>query len=190
MASLRLGKSFNRSYSIRVPLIDQIFDIGIFFSTKSVFVLFSIDLEPSSSFPKPVEKAAGYKILTFKNLRSSLFCELFLDLYTYSSLKLDIVNQVKGIKDGYHNEVIRRKFEKIYLNSYEFESEGKMLDDKIEISLYNLVSFHKEFIFLVCERCFVSKLLGKKIVRTSALQIGSSSSLTYLKELKGRQQHG
>ena len=38
---LVLGKSLNRNYNIRLPLLDG-YNIGIFYNTKSPFLLFSI----------------------------------------------------------------------------------------------------------------------------------------------------
>ena len=40
--SLKLGKSFNRNYSLRIPFMKGFYNIGIYFDKKSTFLLFSI----------------------------------------------------------------------------------------------------------------------------------------------------
>ena len=41
--ALKLGKSFDRNYNIRIPFLTGFYDIGIFFNKKSTFLLFSVD---------------------------------------------------------------------------------------------------------------------------------------------------
>ena len=73
--SLTLGKSFDRCYNLRTPFVDGFYNIGIFFNTKSPFLLFSIDSD--FSMTKDLKKNA--KVSMFKNIESSIFCEVFLN---------------------------------------------------------------------------------------------------------------
>jgi hypothetical protein len=76
--SLKLGKSFNRSYSLRIPIMDGFYNIGIYFNKKSTFLLFKTDPDfKNSSFTHNI------KVNTFKNLESSIFCETFIDLHNF-----------------------------------------------------------------------------------------------------------
>ena len=94
---LNLGKSFDRSYNIRLPFMNGYYDIGIFFNRKSTFLLFSVDSVGNDG--------QGAKINMFKNLESAKFCETFLDLHNYRKNTLDILNQFKAIKPEYFHEV-------------------------------------------------------------------------------------
>ena len=83
--SLKLGKSFNRSYNLRVPILDGYYNIGLFFDKKSTFLLFRVDPDFShGKFERNV------KINMFKNLEQSKFCETFIDLHNYRKNTLDI----------------------------------------------------------------------------------------------------
>jgi len=88
--SLVLGKSLNRNYNIRLPFLDGFYNIGLFYNTKSPFLLFSV--EPDISFS---ELKHSVKVNMFKNVESSKFVETFLNLHNYKSYNLDIINQFK-----------------------------------------------------------------------------------------------
>ena len=83
--SLKLGKSFNRSYNIRIPILDGHYNIGIYFDKKSTFLLFRVDPDFSDSSFKH-----NIKINMYKNLESSKFCETFIKLHNYRKNTLDI----------------------------------------------------------------------------------------------------
>ena len=46
---LCLGKSFDRSYNLRIPFLDGYYDLGVFFSKKSSFLLFDLSRGSSKS---------------------------------------------------------------------------------------------------------------------------------------------
>ena len=80
---LQLGKSFNRNYVLRIPFLDGFYDIGLFYNTKSSFLLFSVDSDFSQSMNKELKH--NVKINMYKNIESSKFCETFLKLHNYKS---------------------------------------------------------------------------------------------------------
>jgi hypothetical protein len=130
--ALKLGKSFDRSYNLRVPFMDAYYNIGIYFDRKSTFLLFRVDPDVvHGSFEHNV------KINMFKNLESSKFCETFINLHNYKKNTLDIVNQFERVKDDYIHEIS----------------------------------------FILNET-----RLGKKIVRTSGIQIATNPALSMLDE--------
>lgn len=174
--SLNLGKILNRNYAIRVPFLNGNYDINIFFNKKSSFLLFGI--EPD--FRDDVNINYGVKINMFKNLQSSKFCETFLNLHNYHGKKLDIINQFESIKDEYINNINFTLNESINLSKFEFDN--KTFYDSLQIYGLTLVTHSNEFIFVIAERQNIIHKLNKKIVRTTAIQIGTNNSINILNE--------
>lgn len=176
--SLKLGKSFNRNYIIRIPFLDGFYDIGLFYNTKSSFLLFSVDSDFSQSKNKEIKHSI--KINMYKNIESSIFCETFLDLHNYKSGSLDIINQFEKIKDDYtldvnflFNETIR--LSKIYIDK-------TPIYDSLNLYCFTLSAYMNEFLFLIAERQNIISKLEKKVVRSSGIQIATSSSLDLIEE--------
>lgn len=173
---LTLGKSFNRCYNLRLPFLNGFYNIGIYFNNKSSFLLFSIN--PDFQKSNGLEHAA--KINMFKNLESSKFCETFLKLHNYRKSTLDIVNQFDSIKPEYYSDINFILNESITLSKYEIND--KDVFDVLMIYGFTISNYSNEFIFLLCERQNIIKKLGKKVVRTSGVQIATSPALNILSE--------
>lgn len=173
--SLKLGKTFNRSYTLRLPFLDGFYNIGIFFDKRSSFLLFRVDPDFSSgSFKHNVQ------LNMFKNLESSVFCETFIKLHNYRKNTLDISNQFDRIKDDYVNDISFLLNESIVLSKVDlFDRE---VYDTLNIYGFVLNSFLDEFIFLITERQNIIKRLGKKIVRTSGIQIATKPAISLIEE--------
>ena len=171
--ALQLGKSFDRNYNLRIPFQNGFYDIGIFFDKNSNFLLFSID-------PINQINSSGNKVNMFKNLESSRFCETFIKLHNFRKNTLDIVNQFHEIKPEYFNDVSFILNESIQLSKVMIND--KPLYDCLNIYGFTLNSYHDEFIFLITERQNIAKNLGRKIVRTSGLQICTSPAIQMLND--------
>lgn len=172
---LTLGKSFNRNYRLRIPFLDGHYDIGLFFNKKSTLLLFSI--EPvfyNSDFEHNV------KINMFKNLESSKFCETFLDLHNYRKSTLDISNQFEKIKPEYYSDLSFVFNESLTLAKVEVED--RTFFDLLNIYGFTINTHINEFLFLLTERHNIVKRLGKKVVRTSGLQIATTPALDMLED--------
>jgi len=172
--TLRLGKSFDRRYDIRTKFLNGFYDISLFFNTKSTFLLFSLDQGVRVSDEKPI------KINMFKNLISSKFCETFIELHNFRKNTLDILNQFSKIKPEYEHEISFVFNETLTLSKVEVHD--RTFYDCLNIYGFTMNSYINEFIFILTERQNISKSLGKKIVRTSGLQIATSQSLAMLDE--------
>ena len=169
---LKLGKSFDRNYNLRLPFMNSYFDIGIYFNKRSTFLLFSVDGD---------NEGQGAKINMFKNLESSKFCETFLDLHNYRKNTLDILNQFKAIKPEYFHEVSFLMNETLTLSKVEIDDD-RTLFDCLNIYGFTLNAYMNEFIYIITERQNIVKKLNRKIVRTSGVQIATSSALKMLNE--------
>ena len=175
--SLTLGKSFNRTYNLRVPFMKGFYNIGIYFDKKSTFLLFSVDPD----FSESDEFNRSVKINMFKNLEASKFCETFLDLHNYRKNTLDISNQFEKVKDEYTHDISFVFNETITLSKVELE-ENRTVYDSLNIYGFSLNSYGDEFLFLITERHNILKRLKKKVVRTSGLQIATKPALSLLDE--------
>ncbi len=173
---LELGKSFNRSYSIRAPFLDGFYNIGIFFHKNSNFLLFSADPD----FTKYPQKKLGTKINMFKNLESSKFCETFLELHNYRSDNLDITNQFNRVKDDYYKDVVFTLNESVTLSK--LEDSGKTFYNTVMFYGLSIAGYENEFLFLIAERQHIVAKLKKKMVRTTGVQLATSKSSEILDE--------
>ena len=173
---LKLGKSFDRNYNLRIPFLRGFYDIGVFFSKNSNFILYSVD--PANQY----DSNKSIKINMFKNLVSSKFCETFIKLHNYRSSSLDILNQYDQIKPEYHNEISFILNETIQLAKIKIEDreEDKVLFDTLNIYGFTINVYHNEFIFIITERQNIVRGVNKKIVRTSGLQIATTGGIELL----------
>ena len=174
--ALTLGKSFNRNYNMRLSFLDGYYNIGVYFNKRSTFLLFKI--EPD--FSKVTNQKHGVKINMFKNLESSKFCETFINLHNYKKNTLDIINQFENIKPEYYHEISFLFNETLTLSRTEIDD--KTLFDTLTIYGFTLNSFMNEFIFILAERQNIDNKLNKKMVRTSGMQILTSSAIELLNE--------
>lgn len=175
---LHLGKSFNRQYKIRIPFLEGFYNLGIFYNKNSVFLLFNI--EPDFSNHKIINNKYGIKVNMFKNLESSKFCETFLNLHNFRKKTLDITNQFDSIKSEYFQDISFILNETIILSKIKIDD--RILYDKLNVYGFTLNNFQREFIFIIAERQNILKRLNKKIVRSTAIQISTSSALSLIEE--------
>lgn len=176
--SLQLGKSFNRNYKIRLPFLDGFYDIGLFYNNKSSFLLFSVDSDFTQSKSKDLKHSA--KIAMFKNIESSKFCETFLNLHSYRSTSLDIINQFKEIKPEYTMDVNFLFNESITMSKIVVDNSS--FYDNLNLYCFTLSAYMNEYIFLVAERQNIITKLQKKVVRSSAIQIATSPAIDLIEE--------
>lgn len=173
---LSLGKALDRSYGLRIPFLDGYYNIVVFFNKRSTFLLFRVD----PTFPRKKNIERTTKITMFKNLESSRFAETFLELHNYRSVNLDILNQFQAIKSEYYHDVNITLNETISVAK--FELGDRTLYDTLTIYGLCLTTYLNEFLFLIAERQNVVRKLSKKVVRTTAVQIATTPSISLLDE--------
>jgi len=183
---LTLGKAFDRSYSLRVAFLDGFYNISIFFNKKSAFLLFALD----GDFPPSCKVEKSVKVNMFKNLEASRFCATFLKLHNYRNQSLDIINQFESIRPDYESYVVMTLNETITLAK--FKEETKEYFDSVTLYGFTMPAYSNEFIFLIAERQNIVRKLRKKVVRSTGLQIATSSSIQLLNDfyqdsMKGKQ---
>jgi len=177
--SLQLGRSFNRNYTMRLQFLEGYYDVGLFYNTKSSFLLFSVDSDFTQS--KTKEMKHSIKVNMFKNIESSKFCETFLNLHSYRSQTLDIINQFKEIKPDYLNDV-HYLFNESLVMSKVVTKEHTVYYDTLNLYCFTLTTYSNEFLFLIAERQNIISKLEKKVVRSSGIQIATTSSLDLIED--------
>lgn len=170
---LQLGRSFNRNYTIRLQFLDGFYDVGLFYNNKSSFLLFSVDSDFTQSKSKELKHSV--KINMFKNIESSKFCETFLNLHSYRSQTLDIINQFKEIKPDYTNDIHFLFNESLIMSKVTIES--STFYDTLNLYCFTMTAYTNEFLFLIAERQNIISKLEKKVVRSSGIQIATTTSL-------------
>jgi hypothetical protein len=175
--SLKLGSRFNRTYTLRIPFMNGYYNIGIYYDKKSTFLLFQVDPD----FSETTEYKHNIKINMFKNLEASRFCETFIELHNYRKNTLDISNQFNKIKPEYTNDVSFVFNESVILSKVEID-DGREVYDSLTIYGLTMTQLMDEFIFIITERQNIIKRLGKKVVRTSGIQISTNPALTLMDE--------
>ena len=148
----------------------------MFFNKKSTFLLFKVDAD----FQKSDKTTYGVKINMFKNIESSKFCETFLKLHSYRGENLDILNQFDSIRDEYYSEVNFILNETIILSKVSVGD--KTFFDQLMIYGFTLSAFQSEMIFLLAERQNIVRRFSKKIVRTTGIQIATTSAIDMINE--------
>jgi len=172
--SLTLGRKLDRCYNLRIPFSGGFYDIGVFFHKKTTFLLFKVD----PNFSNGGDQIHGSKITMYKNLQSSKFCETFIELYSFRSDSLDISNQFKQLKDELCSYVVQLFNEVIIIDR--FKVDDKVFNDTLSLFGFSLDSSYQDFIFVIAERQNINTKIGKKIVRTTGLQIATSKSISLL----------
>ncbi len=176
IVGLTLGKALDRIYSIRIPFLNGYYNIGVFFNKRSTFLLFKVD--PDFITQNAFDKSP--KISMFKNLESSRFAETFLELHNYRNANLDISNQFQDIRSEYYHDANIIFNETINVSKVDIGD--KVLFDTLTLYGMTISAYSNEFIFIIAERQNIAKKISKKIVRTTALQIATTPSLTLLDE--------
>lgn len=169
---LRLGKKLNRTYGIRLPFNNGFYNITVFFDKSSTFALYSIDSDFTESDEVPGN------IIMFKNIEASKFCDVFLNLHNFKKETLDIVNQFDSIKPDYTGDVTMVLNETITLSKIKVQD--RELYDTMNLYGFTILPYVEEFFFLISERHSIMRRLGKKVVRTTAMQVSTKNTTNVL----------
>jgi hypothetical protein len=165
---LRLGNKLNRSYSIRLPFNNGFYNVMVFLNKSTTFSLFGIDPD----FGEASNTQGMVKM--FKNIEASKFCETFINLHNFKKETLDIVNQYDCIKPEYTPYISMVLNETVTMSKIKVND--KDIFDTMNIYGFTILPYIDEYFFLIAERHAIMKKLGKKVVRTTGLQISTSTT--------------
>lgn len=167
---LRLGNKLNRSYSIRLPFNNGYYNLTVFLNKTSTFSLFGIDSDFESNTQGIVKM--------FKNIEAAKFCDVFINLHNFKKETLDIVNQYDSIKPDYTGDINMILNETITLSKINIGD--KDVYDTMNLYGFSILPYVEEYFFLIAERHSIMKKLGKKVVRTTGLQIATPNTTRVL----------
>ena len=171
---LTLGNKLNRSYSIRLPFNNGFYDVTVFLNKSSTFSLFGIDADFSES------KTSQGMVKMFKNIEASKFCETFIKLHNFKKDTLDIVNQYDCIKPEYTSDINMILNETVTMSKIRINDRD--IFDTMNIYGFTVLPYVEEYFFLIAERHAIMKKLGKKVVRTTGLQISTPTTSKIIDE--------
>lgn len=164
---LRLGNKLNRLYSIRLPFNMGFYNITVFLNKSTTFSLFGLEADFSDASNPGMVKM-------FKNIEASKFCDAFIKLHNFKKETLDIVNQYDCIKPEYTSEVSMILNETITMSKIRINDRDVF--DTMNLYGFTILPYVEEYFFLIAERHAIMKKLGKKVVRTTGLQISTPST--------------
>jgi hypothetical protein len=167
---LTLGSKVNRSYGMRLPFQGDYVDINVFFNKTNTFIGFNPDKKLND-----MSRNGKVKIQFFRDLSQSDFATTFLDLQDFKGPNLDIRCQFSNIISNHKdkiqylsNESI--KLAKVTTNSGTFKS-------CLYVYSFSFSDYEGDFIYVLAERQHIDVAMGKKLVRTGAIQIGTIECL-------------
>jgi hypothetical protein len=155
-----------------LPFNNGFYNITVFFDKGNTFSLFGIDSDFDVS-----SKTPGM-IKMFKNIEAAKFCDVFLNLHNFKKETLDIVNQYDCIKPEYTSEINMILNETITLSKIRVMD--KDIFDTMNLYGFTILPYVEEFFFLIAERHSIMRKLGKKVVRTTAMQISTHNTTKVL----------
>ena len=98
----------------------------------------------------------------------------FLDLRSYRSKNLDIINQFNNILPEYRDRIQYETNETCKLSKIS-TTKGN-LESCLYIYIFKIIDFGNNFLFCLTERQHIDTQLDRKVVRTSAIQISSNQA--------------
>lgn len=166
---ITFGSKVNRSFSIYTPFIDDMTTVNVFFHKTNTFLGFTIDNNTMS-----MVKEGEITSKLYKDLKQSSFATTFLDIRDFSSNTLDIRNQFSNINDPYKDKIQYITNETIKLSKIPNPHDpNKYFESCLYIYVFNLLDYENDFLYFLAERQHIDQALGKKLVRTCALQLST-----------------
>lgn len=161
---ITFGSKANRCYSIFVPFNNKEIIIDTYFSRCNTYIGFNHD-----SIVNDMIINDNVSSTIYKDINESIFCKTFLKTTNFISDSLDIKNQYNGViddrKDRIHNYSVESvRVSKIKTANGDFES-------TLNVYSFSLTDYMRDFLYVIAERQHIDTVIGKKLVRTSAIQI-------------------
>lgn len=170
-----LNEKYNRAYSVKVRFESNELELNVFYNKSNLYTAFTID---QSIYEKA--KRGNYTNLIFFDINKSIFCKTFLNTRNFYTNTMDVKNQFVNIMP-HHRDIINCEFDETIILGKQKVTWNKIpQDNSISVRLFRLCLYENNFFYLIAERQLIDPVLHKKIVRTSAYQLGTSESTKYI----------
>lgn len=165
----------DRAYTLKFSFQNKIGDMTIFYNTNNLYTAFTLD---QYTYEKTSRR--GYSNTIFFNLDRSLFAKTFLDLKNFKTNSCEIKNQYYGILPQ-HKSIIQSELqEKVVISTHKVLWDRIPQENNLVVSLLRLSLYEQDFIYVVAQRQVIDKVLDKKLIRTSSIQIETENTRKYL----------
>jgi hypothetical protein len=169
---LTFGSKLNRSYTLYLPMLNSHVGISVFFHKGNT----SIGFKPDHTL-QDMSKNDNINITTYKDLKKSVFASSFLEIADFTSDTLNIKNQFSNIREPFREKIQYLANESIKLSKHELEDGKRPLQNLIYLYVFSFTDYDNEFIYILAERQHIDTVLGKKFVRTSAIQLTTQNCM-------------
>ena len=165
------GNKVNRCYGLNLSFMKTFCTVNIFFHKNNTFIGFVIDEKIND-----LSRRGKANVLFYRDLKQSSFAKTFLDIRDFSSPTLDIRCQFSDILADKREKIQYVTNETIKLAKFQNPNDKtKYFESRLEIFVFNFADYDDDFLFFLVERQHIDQSLGKKLVRTGALQIYNKS---------------
>jgi len=178
-----LNSKFNRAHTIKLHFDGKWSELTIFYNKNNLYTSFNLD---QSTYERTKRKDGGCSSGVFFDLSKSLFCKTFLDVKNFYTSNLDAKNQFNTILAQHRDIVSCELNETIVLEKQKVTWSKIPQDSSLNIHVFRLALYEDLFYYVLAERQYVDTILGKKIVRTSALQVETEEARKYINQASSK----
>lgn len=176
-----LNDKYNRCYSFKLQFENNLSELNVFYNKNNLYTAFTVD---QNTYERT--KRNGYTNAIFFDLSKSLFCKTFLDVRNFYTNTIDIKNQYNCIVP-YHRDLITCELdETITLGKHKVTWNKIPQENSISVRIFRLSLYESKFIYVLAERQLIDPILHKKIVRSSAYQLGSDETAKYVSSIAAK----
>jgi len=173
------GPKFNRSYSQYLNFVDGPLTMTAFFHKNNTHLAFTIDRDVMNRV-----KAGDIHSTIYKDLNDSSFATTFLVIKDFQSQTLDIKNQFSNIKPEFQDKIQYVTNEAIKLAKFPHPTQpNKHLESILFLYTFRFADYGDDFLYFLAERQHIDQAVGKKLVRTMALQVCTNQCYENLGEM-------
>jgi hypothetical protein len=173
---ITFGPKVNRRYSTYLTILKEQFVLDIYFSKNNTFLGFVTD-----NTIYRLNKENKLVTTIYRDLGESSFATNFLDLKDFKSNTLDIKCQFNNIKNDYKDKIQYVSNETIKISKV--TTSNGVFDNLLFVYIFTFSNYPEDFLYIVAERQHIDTMLGKKLVRTCALQISTKEKADDLSDM-------
>lgn len=176
---ISFGSKLNRSFGMYLPFQGDYIDIDIFFHKSNTFLGFN-----TGSKINHMCRDGNSVTTIYRDLSQSSFAMTFLDIRNVKSRGLDIRNQFSNILQSHQDKIQYVGNETIKLYKIQNpKNPDKPFESNLFVYTFTFSDYQDDFLYILAERHHPDTIVGKKLVRTSSLQISTRDCLDQLRAM-------
>ena len=173
---ISFGNKINRSYSLYLPFRGNFTIITTYFSKSNTYIAFVTEQSIMQAC-----KNGELNSQIYRDLRQSSFASTFLDIRDLKSSNLDIRCQFSNILPNFKDKIQYFSNETIKLSKV--QTSNGPFESVLYLYVFGFSDYPDDFIYCLAERQHIDTVIGKKLVRTSAIQISTKDCLENMNKM-------